>query len=196
LPFRFLAELVHPSYPGALTSCFARRRRTGHGVSRDRSAISRGSSLRGSARSGSAGGLGDLPLVLELKLQLFNYLGQPLSRKGVCGLQGELRACSSFRSNTTRLMRFISVLHLPSRSAGRLASVRAWCGVFSIRRRSHLDAADSVCAASLVSATTPKSGDRSTHGSLLPQGLIAFAGQSLDCFEIDDQASVGIVSTA
>jgi hypothetical protein len=34
-------------------------------------------------------GLGDLPLVLELKLQLFNYLGQPLSRKGVCGLQGE-----------------------------------------------------------------------------------------------------------
>jgi hypothetical protein len=34
--------------------------------------------------------LGDLPLVLELKLQLFNYLGQPLSRRGVCGLQGEL----------------------------------------------------------------------------------------------------------
>lgn len=34
-------------------------------------------------------GLGDLPLVLELKLQLFNYLRQPLSRKGVCGLQGE-----------------------------------------------------------------------------------------------------------
>jgi hypothetical protein len=34
-------------------------------------------------------GLGDLPLVLELKLQLFNYLGQPLSCKGVCGLQGE-----------------------------------------------------------------------------------------------------------
>lgn len=37
----------------------------------------------------SVGGLGDLPLVLELKLQLFNYLGQPLSRKRVCGLQGE-----------------------------------------------------------------------------------------------------------
>jgi hypothetical protein len=34
-------------------------------------------------------GLGDLPLVLELKLQLFNYLGQPLSCKGVGGLQGE-----------------------------------------------------------------------------------------------------------
>lgn len=34
-------------------------------------------------------GLGDLPLVLEQKLQLFNYLGQPLSCKGVCGLQGE-----------------------------------------------------------------------------------------------------------
>lgn len=33
--------------------------------------------------------LGDLPLVLELKLQLFNYLGQPLSCKGVCGLLGE-----------------------------------------------------------------------------------------------------------
>ena len=34
-------------------------------------------------------GLGDLPLILELKLQLFNYLGQPLYCKGVCGLQGE-----------------------------------------------------------------------------------------------------------
>jgi hypothetical protein len=34
--------------------------------------------------------LGDLPLVLELKLQLFNDLGQPLSCQGVCGLQGEL----------------------------------------------------------------------------------------------------------
>jgi hypothetical protein len=33
--------------------------------------------------------LGDLPMVLELKLQFFNYLGQRLSRKGVCGLQGE-----------------------------------------------------------------------------------------------------------
>jgi hypothetical protein len=33
--------------------------------------------------------LSDLPLVLELNLQLFNYLGQPLSRKGVCGLQGK-----------------------------------------------------------------------------------------------------------
>jgi hypothetical protein len=34
-------------------------------------------------------GLGDLPLILELKLQLFNYLGQPLYCKGVCGLQRE-----------------------------------------------------------------------------------------------------------
>jgi hypothetical protein len=49
-------------------------------------------------------------LVLELELQLFNYLGQPLSRQGA---NASLRACSSFRSNTTRLMRVISVLLLP-----------------------------------------------------------------------------------
>ena len=33
--------------------------------------------------------LGDFPLILELKLQFLNYLRQPLSRKGVCGLHGE-----------------------------------------------------------------------------------------------------------
>jgi hypothetical protein len=43
----------------------------------------------GSADQDPLAGLGDLPLVLELKLQLFNYLGQPLDCKGVCGLQGE-----------------------------------------------------------------------------------------------------------
>jgi hypothetical protein len=45
--------------------------------------------LAAEARDHPLAGLGDLPLVLELKLELFNYLGQPLSRKGVCGLQGE-----------------------------------------------------------------------------------------------------------
>ena len=58
-------------------------------------------------------GLGDLPLVLESKLQLFNYLRQPLSRKGVCGLQGEPGVCCGFRSNTTRLMRSSRCPYLP-----------------------------------------------------------------------------------
>jgi hypothetical protein len=40
-------------------------------------------------RSRCAGGARRLPLVLQLKLQLFNYLGQPLSCEGVCGLEGE-----------------------------------------------------------------------------------------------------------
>src|SRR3977135_546912 len=40
-------------------------------------------------------------------------------------------------------------------------------------------------AAPLVSVTTPKSADRSAHRRL-PQGLIAFAGHSLDRFEIND----------
>src|ERR1700736_1947339 len=33
---------------------------------------------------------------------------------------------------------------------------------------------------------TPKSGDRSARRRLLPHGLIAFAGQGFDRFEIDD----------